>query len=271
MPAIYAHYYFGKEIYRHLDSSIKDVVKKYHYAYVQGLQGPDTLLYHMPYKTDKINTMGDVIHKEPCSKFLKKAMQVVRTYGIDSPQYAYLIGFICHFAFDSEVHPYVDAYAERNDITHVYLETAFDKYVLLQEGLDPLAFDIYKCVMNTKDCAIAMAPFYPCLNTTKAFLILQEMAMERKLLYTPKAFKYTTMHTIFSLHSSFKGFSDMVIKNEDDIKCKESNLYLYKKMIKSIPVALDLITKLDDTIQNGTKLDKRFYRDFETEKKYYEN
>ena len=42
-------------------------------------------------------------------------------------------------------------------------------------------------------------------------------------------------------------------------------------MIKSIPVALDLITKLDDTIQNGTKLDKRFHRDFETEKKYYEN
>lgn len=268
MPGIYAHYYFGKEIYRHLDTSLKEVVQKYNYAYIQGLQGPDTLLYHMPYKQDEINVEGDVVHKEPCSKFLKKAIQIVRTYGIDSAQYAYLIGFMCHFTFDSEVHPYVDAYAERNDITHVYLETAFDKYVLLQEGLDPMRFDISKCVANTKDCANAIAPFYASLNPTKAFLILQEMAMERKLLYTPKSFKYDALHAIFSLSSAFKGFSDMVIKKEDDAKCKESNLYLYKKMIKSIPIALDLIEKLDDTIQNGTKLDDRFYRDFESEKIY---
>ena len=60
-----------------------------------------------------------------------------------------------------------------------------------------------------------------------------------------------------------------MIKKENHPKCEKSNRYLYHKMQTSIELANMLIESFDDTLQNGTKLQERFYRDFETEKNYH--
>lgn len=268
MPAIYAHYRFGHYVYEKLNKELKEIVKKHFSSFLNGLQGPDPLLYHLPYLPDEITETGDVIHKEPCIKFLKKAIIEVRKAGMDSGEYAYLIGFLCHFTFDSEVHYYVDEYALRNGVSHVFMETEFDKYILKREKKDPLRYDLSTCISCDKDSAKHMSVFYECLNEKKAYMVLKEMVMERKLLYTPHDLKYRTLLKIFGLSSSFRGFSDLLMRKDDEIRCAESNLYLYKKMMESIDLAILLILSLDDSIQNGTAIHSRFYRDFETLKEY---
>lgn len=264
MPAIYTHYYFGKLVFSKLKGELKEIVKRYPNQFRIGLQGPDPLLYHSPFKSDHINEMGDRIHKERCSKFLKKAISVVRKEGIDSGEYAYLIGFLCHFALDSEVHPYVDEYCEINGVGHVYMETAFDKFVLQKEGKDPMKTDLSKIVPHDRYSAKCMSAFYDCLNEKKSLLVLCEMYYERKVLHTPSEWKYNSLETLCKVKPSLDSFWDLVIRKEDDSRCFESNAYLYKKLHESVQLAISLIYSLDDTIQNNVELAKRFNRDFET-------
>lgn len=264
MPAIYAHYRFGHYVYAKLDADLKEVVKSHFPSFLVGLQGPDSLMYHSPLFPDEITKAGDDIHKQPCSQFLKKAIMKVREVGLDSGEYAYLIGFLCHFTFDSEVHPYVDEYAYRNGVSHVFMESEFDKFILKKEGKDPLMFDLSTCIKVDPIVGKHMSAFFSCLNEKRALWVLKQMHMERKLLYTPTSFKYNLLTAVLNMKPSFQGFADLMFKKEDEIRCVESNLYLYKKMQESVDLALMLILALDDSIQNGVSLHPRFDRDFET-------
>lgn len=268
MPAIYTHDRFGKYVFEKLGGEVKSVIEKHYSSFQIGLQGPDPLLYHRPYLPDEITKLGDDLHKETCAKFLKKAIPIVRKAGIDSGEYAYLMGFLCHFTLDSECHPYVDAYSEKNDVAHVFMESELDKYLMKEEKINPHTIDLSICVPQDHESAHSLSAFYPEVSESKAKMILKEMYMERKILYTPTSFKYNALLTLFNTNASFTGFKNMMFLKEDDVRCVESNLYLSKKVKESIDLAVELIYLCDDCIQNGTRIAKRFYRDFETLKQY---
>lgn len=58
MPAIYAHYRFGHYVYEKLNEELKEIVKKHFSSFLNGLQGPDPLLYHLPYLPMKLQRLG---------------------------------------------------------------------------------------------------------------------------------------------------------------------------------------------------------------------
>ena len=45
MPAVYAHYKFGREVYRALPQEIRQILRENKAAYLIGLHGPDLLFY----------------------------------------------------------------------------------------------------------------------------------------------------------------------------------------------------------------------------------
>ena len=53
---------------------------------------------------------------------------------------AYIYGFICHFALDSECHPYVEKMIQKSGIGHSEIEMEFDRYLLIEDKFDPLTY-----------------------------------------------------------------------------------------------------------------------------------
>ena len=64
MPAAYAHYRFGKEVYKELPENEKEWIREGKDAFLLGLHGPDLLFYYFPLSKNRINQQGVRLHKE---------------------------------------------------------------------------------------------------------------------------------------------------------------------------------------------------------------
>ena len=58
MPAVYAHYLFGKKVYKALPEAEKKMVRQGKDAFLIGLHGPDLLFYYRPFGKNRINQQG---------------------------------------------------------------------------------------------------------------------------------------------------------------------------------------------------------------------
>ena len=68
MPSTYAHYCFGKAVYRRLPQEIQEEIKAYSPLYMTGLHGPDILFYYKPLKSNDINRIGYGMHGRPADE-----------------------------------------------------------------------------------------------------------------------------------------------------------------------------------------------------------
>ena len=61
MPAIYAHYSFGKKVFRQLPNDLKKIAGTYKREYLAGLQGPDFLFFYNPLRKNRYGELGSRI------------------------------------------------------------------------------------------------------------------------------------------------------------------------------------------------------------------
>lgn len=268
MPAIYAHDTFGKLVSKQLPKEIQDFIKTYPSAFRIGLQGPDPLFYHRPYASNDVKKEGSRMHRESCASFLQKTMHHVKKEGVNSKEFAYLLGFLCHFTLDSECHPYIDAYIEPRNLGHLFLESEFEKYMMRKDGIDPIHTDISNIIPTDMQTAKAMSVFYETLDETSAQKVLKEMRREKRLLYTPYLWKEKLFVKVFKMIGHFDDMGGLLLQSEDDKRCDESNAYLYKKLHESVPLAVSLLKNIYEVIQDKAELSPRFYRNFETLEEY---
>ena len=73
-----------------------------------GLHGPDILFYYNALKERSVNEQGHTLHRQFADEFFHHAVEVIEKAKDPSAARAYIYGFICHFALDSEYHPYVE-------------------------------------------------------------------------------------------------------------------------------------------------------------------
>ena len=103
MPTTYAHDLFGKEVYKKLPSDMKALIRRHGDLYRIGLHGPDILFYYMVSK-NPVTQFGIDMHNEKARAFFEEGMRQVRRNN-DEALLAYLLGFGCHYMFDSACHP----------------------------------------------------------------------------------------------------------------------------------------------------------------------
>lgn len=118
MPAFYAHDRFGEKAAGKLEEELRQIVMKYYPQFEIGLQGPDIFFFYRPYFKNKVTRYGSHLHNISARSFFEHAPEVVKKYGRDSAEYAYLLGFICHFTLDSECHPYVEKMIQKTGVQH---------------------------------------------------------------------------------------------------------------------------------------------------------
>ena len=138
MPAAYAHYCFGKKVYRALPKKEQEIIKEGKYAFLLGLHGPDLLFYYFPICKNRINQQGVRLHKHMAADFFEYGVEQYQKEQYqkepDPALRAYLYGYLCHFMLDSECHPYINLYMEEKDLGHLEIETEFDRWLMERDG-----------------------------------------------------------------------------------------------------------------------------------------
>lgn len=111
MPEFTTHYLFGKSVLEDFTPEITEIINSDISAFNWGLQGPD-LLFYSPVIRDygKMARAGASLHRLNSEAIFNNMLDFILSYK-DDPQYrslcSYFYGFVCHYALDSTVHPYV--------------------------------------------------------------------------------------------------------------------------------------------------------------------
>lgn len=262
MPALYAHNQFGNCVLQQLNEEKKEHILKHLRQFRIGLQGPDYLFFYKPFLRNPVSETGFRIHRRSAAEFMEHAKEVVLLHGTDSPEYAYMLGFICHFALDSECHPFVASEIVRTGVGHIEIESEFEKYMLRKNGEEPLSYPVGKTFPTDKATAVCVSRFYGGVNTKEALKALRSMRMYKTILVAPGKIKYTILNMGMKLSGQYEKIQGHLMKPVDNPKCRESCRGLYKRLKNAVPVAEQLIQNFDSYLDGGI-LSSRFDRNFE--------
>lgn len=182
MPAVYAHALFGKKVLKKLDGKCRDTVNKYKKYYITGLQGPDIVFFYFPVCYNRVNRTGIRIHNEPARVFIEKAKNIISTKGVDSPECAYILGFLCHFMLDSACHPIVEHQMKKTGKDHISIETEFEIYLMDLDGRNPYEFDMKKLLPYDKKMPEHIYRFYDRIRKRSITVSMRLMRISKKIL-----------------------------------------------------------------------------------------
>ncbi len=263
MPAFYAHDRFGEKVWGKTDGEIREIILRYYAQFEIGLQGPDIFFFYRPYSKNKVVRYGNRLHGVSARPFFEHGVSVALKAGRDSAQYAYLLGFICHFILDSECHPYVAEMIRETGVQHLEIEEEFEKYLLRKDGLHPLAYRLGRLVPTDEFTAKAIAPFYPAIPWKVVQSSLRWLRFIKNLLRAPGRVKQGLLNTAMKLGGRYAYSKGLMHQRVDNPKCTRSNQGLALKFAGAVEIAADMIESFDESVREGRELNHRFDRTFE--------
>ena len=137
MPAVYALRRFGAHVLAACRSGeARIAIESWPDLYNIGLQGPDILFYYDPLRKNPYKAAGDAMHDAPAAPFFASAAGRVSARPEGQALLSYLLGFVCHFALDSQCHSYIEYEIARSGHSHVSIETALDGALMEADGVD---------------------------------------------------------------------------------------------------------------------------------------
>ena len=134
------------DIYMH-SRMAKDVIKEMDYEFNENIvfnaaQGPDPLYYNFFSKENaEYSKYANLMHRKDTRQLLTNMTNYVKD-NLTTNTYSFLVGFICHYALDVKIHPYiynkVGVYKKDDPTTHSYrgLHLKFERsidVVLIEE------------------------------------------------------------------------------------------------------------------------------------------
>lgn len=139
MPDFVTHHLFGQKVLQNhaLPKPIADLCKRYPACFVWGLQGPDLLYFHSVFSGSEVNAAGRDMHHLYTGQLLSEFARTILAAPLACKDFllAYYYGFLCHYACDCALHPYV--YFWQNEFcainadlnrsgAHAYVESCID-------------------------------------------------------------------------------------------------------------------------------------------------
>jgi hypothetical protein len=133
MSDIIIHNRMGRSVYKKLPAGLASRIDRE--IYRVGLLGPDPLaayrFYAMPLRHG-VHKWMSIMHEEKTADFLVEMTRAADT----KEMFSYLAGFLCHYALDTTVHPYIDKLADNTGYMHVAIEHKLDLMELEKMGMD---------------------------------------------------------------------------------------------------------------------------------------
>jgi len=262
MPTTYAHYRFGRDVLAALPESYQKIIEEYRDLYNIGLHGPDLLFYYKALKKNPVNQTGFAMHERPGHEFFHPAASFVRLLNNQTAAKAYLFGFMCHFALDSNCHPYVEQMTRESTQTHSAIEAELDRYFMKKDGLNPFRHKPANHLIASHFHAMVISRFFPSIKTKEIETSIRSIRFYCNLLALPGVLGHAAMITAMKLVGCSKSFQDMVIRPRMIVECIPMNARLEKLYHHAVQDAVELIENLDEHICCKTPLDPRLNHTF---------
>lgn len=262
MPTTYAHYKFGKEVISALPRPLQNSVEKNRELFDMGLHGPDLLFYYRPASKNAVNMQGYDLHDKMSDIFFENAANIIEKAENPGAARAYIYGVICHFALDSECHPYIEKMIKTSGISHSEIEMEFDRLLMKQDYINPLRHLSTGHIHPNMKNAEVIAPFYEELTPQLAYKCMKSMIFYHKLLLAPGRTKRRLLFGGMKLIRAYDGMHGMVMSLEPNPECKEYCQLLKRLFAGAVPLAAGLIIQYQKKLFQGGALPSRFQRTF---------
>ena len=204
MPSTYAHYRFGQEVLKELPNDIKKIIIENKELYDIGLHGPDLLFYYLPLKTNEINSIGYNMHE-------KTGKDVFDTF-------------------------------HESGVSHGEIEVEFDRFLMIEDGLDPIRHKLTNHIIPSIDYARIIAPFF---NVTAQQVVksLESMKFYNDLLIAPSKLKRKFIYALLHIIGNYQEMHGLLVNYEANPLCKDSTEKLNQFYKQAIKKAVELISE----------------------------
>lgn len=246
MPSTYAHYCFGKAVYKQLPKEIQKEIKAYGPLYMAGLHGPDILFYYKPLWANAVNQIGFGMHDRPAAEFFEQAWKKGKELPANRGGFAYLYGFICHFALDHSCHGYIEEKIQKSGVTHAEIEVEFDRMLLKKHGHNPITSHLTNYIPTDETCAGVIAEFFPEVTKQEVQQALKGMKHYNNLLVAPGRMKRALVYALLAVTGNYKEMHGLIVNYKPNPKCEDSNWKLSRLYQDAIPLAVQLICEYRD-------------------------
>ncbi len=262
MPTTYAHYKFGKEVTGTLPKQFQKSIESNQELFDIGVHGPDILFYYRVFMTNHVNTTGYELHDQPADAFFLQASQVIKRSSDQNAARAYIDGFICHFALDSECHKYIKKMMQVSGISHSEIEMEFDRMLLTEDFINPISYLGTNHIHPTLKNAEIIAPFFDEVTANEVKKSLSSMILIHKLLLAPNPKKRRFLFTVMKLVGQYETKHGMVMSETPNPACQDYCRLLKKLYKGAVPLAVGLIMKYHKLLSDGAELPSRFHETF---------
>ncbi|MCL2603116.1 MAG: zinc dependent phospholipase C family protein [Defluviitaleaceae bacterium] len=171
MPGFLTHYLGGQAVLARLPEDTRKLIEGDHARiYNLGTQGPDIFFYYVPgFMRVRSKGIGSDIHEADFGKFFMETARWVKHETL----FAYLAGFLAHYALDTACHPFVFAHTQLKGATsaqesaeHRHFETAVDVLMLARiKGEKPADYKQWELIQAPpKHKQVAAAAFAAAAN-----------------------------------------------------------------------------------------------------------
>lgn len=273
MPTTYAHYRFGRDVYKHLPPQAQAVIQAHGGLYNIGLHGPDLLFYYKVYKKNPVSSTGFTMHDQPGKEFFQQAAQLMkRRYPrrsqkpgfsfLTSSKYAYLFGFLCHFALDSNCHPYVERMVRETSISHSEIEAELDRHLMMRDGLNPMVCRPTSHLRPKVFYGSVISGFFPGISPGQIVASIRSMRFCCNLLApSGQKLRFVVLRLLRGTPLPVT-VREMIIKERPNPACRPITRELEQRYLAAIHDASQLIVNFMDHVENGTPLDSRLNHTF---------
>lgn len=262
MPTTYTHYKFGNEVIASLPEPLRQTAEGSRELFDIGLHGPDILFYYKAPFQNRVSGIGYRMHDRSADEFFERAAAWIRGTEGKEAAAAYVYGFICHFALDSECHGYIEKMIHTSGISHSEIEMELDRLLLTEDSIEPVAYLGTKHIRPTQGNAEVIAPFFEGVTVREVKKALSSMISCHKLLLAPNPAKRKLLFGGMKLAGKYESLHGMVMSVTPNPLCRDYCLLLKRRFERAVPLAVELIAAFRKFLDSGGELPKRFGQTF---------
>ena len=262
MPATYAHYIFGKKVFHKLPEKLKQEVRQGKDAFLLGLHGPDLLFYYHPFHKNRINQYGVWMHKGMAADFFDRGRICYRK-DPDPLLRAYLYGFLCHFILDHECHPFVNYFMEEKELGHLTIETEFDRYLMSEDGYEPLNFVPVHHLISRRHTREQISRLFEDVTPEQLQVCIRQFRWVISLFVCRNPIKRLALKIISRVTGQDKNIGGLIMDGRVHPICVGSDRFLKERMEHAVLTAVDEIQKYCRVLEVGGLLSERLYQNYE--------
>lgn len=280
MPTTYTHYRFGTDVYKRLPLKVRQDIRPYLDLFCIGLHGPDLLFYYRALYRNPVNRLGFAMHKKPGMDFFSAAADALarqdvivdadKLYEEDpvvppedaAPSRAYLYGFLCHFALDSNCHPYVEQSVRRTGISHSEIEAELDRRYMMMDGIDPMYYHPTRHFRASQRNARVISRFFHGVGLKEALTAIRSARFYINLLTIHSPAGHRILRKGMMLIHCPRSLYDMVMQPRVNPACVPICDQLMKHYDDAVKDAAELILNFKNHIEKGEPFDARLNHTF---------